>query len=540
MLMEEIGKKIDRLLLMQRSIKGKNDEMVKPGEIVYFTLVNNQCVAVLENTKQVEMSSSMNFYEKYFGDFFLKVHRSFLVAVDRIQGFFERYPDLGNSADEKVLPEDSLKYIGIERLFPKAAENEETRSRKKGDECEISLRGTTKKIPVTEVYSKKLKKMFGLKSFSYLLPEHPHDRKLRQLGLIDFGWRELDALDAGNAKAVEAFKKKWDVKQFSKNRMLSYFRQYGANVLNKKRAIKNIIYQMHRWIMKGIEPKCDGNIRSMWYKVKTVLARHSDILTNSDVDTFYATLQEMVEVEELCRYKDFGFMDMNEPYRGIGSKRPEVVLASEKRGHYIFIRRLANEAGVSFVCMNGEPAVLSLEYFSDDLKNALEPVQEGTTYVEERSAGARRRRKTRTKRDSENTVSRKPLTVLCISDVDPAGYSIENSLVSGLRRNGHQVEKVVKLVDANAWTDDEIEIVRYPAVSYELKEDGTIVPVAPATMSQVTKGRLWWESIGSDPRLIGEKVTGGRKIVTIYGIESDAAEREDIKDRFLKELGATL
>ena len=211
---------------------------------------------------------------------------------------------------------------------------------------------------------------------------------------------------------------------------------------------------------------------------------------------------------------------------------PEVVLASEKRGHYIFIRRLANEAGVSFVCMNGEPAVLSLEYFSDDLKNALEPAQEGTTQVEDDTAGAVRRRKTRIKRDSENSVFRKPLTVLCISDVDPAGYSIENSLVSGLRRNGHQVEKVVKLVDANAWSDEEIEIVRYPAVSYELKEDGTIVPVAPATMSQVTKGRQWWESIGSDPRLIGEKVTGGKKIVTIYGIESDAAEREDIKDRF--------
>ena len=149
------------------------------------------------------------------------------------------------------------------------------------------------------------------------------------------------------------------------------------------------------------------------------------------------------------------------------------------------------------------------------------------------------RGKKRNKRDFEKSASGKPLTVLCISDVDPAGYSIENSLVSGLRRNGHQVDKVVKLVDLSNFTDEEIEIVRYPVVSYELK-DNNIIPVAPATMSQVTKGRQWWESLGCDKRLISEKtMADGRRVVTIYGIESDAADREQIKEKFLKEAGAS-
>jgi hypothetical protein len=31
----------------------------------------------------------------------------------------------------------------------------------------------------------------------------------------------------------------------------------------------------------------------------------------------------------------------------------------------------------------------------------------------------------------------------------------------------------------------------------------------------------------------------GRRVVTIYGIESDAADREQIKEKFLKEAGAS-
>ena len=508
--MKEIEDRLRKILLFDKAIKTKDDEVIFPKDIVYFTLSDKTCLAVTENGKEFEMASSLAFYEKLLKDHFLKVHRSYLVSLDRLEGFYKRYP--------------------LEK-----EEEEVTRGRKISDECELALRGTSKRIPVTDVYSKELKKLFGLRNFSYLMPEHPHDKRLRLMGLIDFGWRELEALDAEDSKAVDNFKKKWDIKQFSQKRMLSYFRQYGAKVLNKKRAIKNIIYQLFRWIKKGIEPKSDGNIRSLWYKVKTVLARHSNALTSSDVDTFYSTLQEMVEIEHLFRYKDFGFMDMNEPYRGIGAKLPEIVLASEKRGHYIFIRRLANEAGVSFVCMNGEPAVLSLEYFSDDLKKVLQPNLADTNGNSDADNTSMHRQNRRNKRASESSDSGKPLTVLCISDVDPAGYSIENSLVSGLRRNGHQVNKVVKLVDLSNFTDEEIEIVRYPVVSYELK-DKVIVPIAPATMSQVTKSRQWWETLGCDERLISEKtMADGRKVVTIYGIESDAADREQIKEKFLKE-----
>jgi hypothetical protein len=479
--MSELLKKVERIFLTEKSLRGKDGTFVPVKDILYLTSKRGDVVAMLAGKKPVELSGSINAWEKLLRGLFIQTHRQYLVPLDRIEGTFERFPE--EPEEEKRLTKAEL--------------------RAKDDECEISLRGTAKRIPVTAVYGKKLKKALGITRFHYLAPEHPADRALRLYGLIDFGWRELYVLDKNDKAAVEAFKEKWDIKQFSKKRMLSYFRHFGANEINTKRVIKNILYQTWRWIQKGIEDKSDGNIRSMWYKIKAVLAKHSNILGSGDVDTFYNTLQEMVEDQELFRYKDFGFMDMNEHYRVIGATRPEIILASEKLGHYLFIRKLADAHGISFICLKGEPAIISMEYFSDDLL--------------EKCSG-------------------KPLQVFCISDVDPAGYSIERNLIRGLEK-AHKIEKVVKLVDVSAFTTEEIGIVRFPVVSYEKKGE-LVKPVPPARMGQVTKGRTWYEEEINDERLLEVKDKGGGwKVVTIYGIESDAADRDIIEARFKAGLG---
>ena len=479
----DLATRVERLCLPDRPLVSLDSQVFRARDTVYLCGEGGKAFAIGENGKRLELVQNLNAYEAEFKGYFLRVHRSFLVAVDRITGVFERYPD---PEEETPQPPPSINKAGS------------------ADECELTLRGTEDRIPVTTTYARDVKKALGVSSLHHLVPEHPDDKVLRLYELIDFGWRELYGLDPKDASAVEGFKKRWDIRQFTRERMLSYFRQFGVNEINKKRVIKNIIYQMFRWIKKGIEPPSDGNIRSLWYRIKAVLAYHSDILGPGDVDTFYNTLQEMVEDHGLFRYKDFGFMDMNEPYRGLGSKRPEVILASEKLGHYLFIKKLATEAGVSFICMKGEPAVISIEYFSDDLAKVC---------------------------------GDKAKTVLCITDVDPAGYSIEGNLVSGLQRNGHTVSRVVKLVDASAFTSEEIAIVRYPVVTFETKGD-QVKPIEPATMGQVTKGRDWFDVV-KDERLISEKDKGdGWKSITIWGIESDAADREIIKKRFLDGLSA--
>ncbi len=479
--MSEMLKRIEKILLTEKSVIAKDGTFVPVKDILYLTSKRGDVLANLAGKKPIELPGNLNAWEKLLRGLFVQTHRQYLVALDRIEGTFERFPE--EPEEEKRLTRAEL--------------------RAKDDECEISLRGTAKRIPVTAVYGQKLKKTLGITRFHYLAPENPSDRALRLYGLIDFGWRELYTLDQKDKAAVAAFKAKWDIKLFDKRRMLSYFRLYGANVINTKRVIKNIIYQYWRWIKAEIEDKSDGNIRSLWYKIKSVLAQHSNILGSGDVDTFYSTLQEMVENRELFRYKDFGFMDMNEPYRSIGKKNPEIILASEKLGHYLFIKKLADAHGVSFICLKGEPAVISMEYFSDELK--------------ENCGG-------------------KPLTVFSISDVDPAGYSIERNLLRGLGK-AHQISKVVKLVDVSAFTTEEIGFVRFPVVSYEKKGE-LVKPVAPATMGQVTKGRSWFDEEIKDERLLTEKDKGGGwNVFTIHGIESDAADREIIKARFLAGLG---
>ena len=379
---------------------------------------------------------------------------------------------------------------------------------KASKECELHLEGMKETVPVTETYRKRVQKVLGITNFDHLIPDSPFDRKFRELGILQFGWRELDRLEVRDQQAVDDFIKKWDIKRFDKVKMMKCFRQVSKPEIDKRKLIKNIIYQLYQFIKKGIEPLSDGNIRSLWYRIKAVLAYHSNALEPGDVDIFYNVLTEMVEDYMLFKYKDFGFMDVNEPYRGIGTTRPEIILASEKIGHFYFIKGVAEEVGASFICMKGEPAHISLEYFSDDLMEHAGNVKK---------------------------------SVYCMSDIDPAGHSIESNLIEGLKKNGHEIKDEVTLVDLSIFEEGQVELIRYPVVKYE-KKGNQIIPIEPTSMSQVTKARNWFDNVIQDDRLktvqVFEDDEGKPKtVVTIWGVESDAAERPKIRKRFLEAIG---
>ena len=96
-------------------------------------------------------------------------------------------------------------------------------------------------VPISEKYEKKIKKHFDIKSFAHLVPDNPHSKKLRELKLKDFGFREIKTLNKKSKKAVEAFKDKFDIKRFSRPKMLRYFRQVTVNEVDKVAIIRNII-----------------------------------------------------------------------------------------------------------------------------------------------------------------------------------------------------------------------------------------------------------------------------------------------------------
>ena len=95
-----------------------------------------------------------------------------------------------------------------------------------------------------------------------------------------------------------------------------------------------------------------------------------------------------------------------------------------------------------------------------------------------------------------------------------------------------KVARVVVLLETKDFPDDVLPGSKAKVVRYEQK-GSVITPVPPAKMGQVTKAVKWFESIG-DPRLRTEaEYPGGKRIVTIWGIDSDTADREFVRKRFL-------
>lgn len=484
-MIKDIQKRVEKLHTRDRGhLQTADNQVINIRDIVYFTTTDRSTYAVTEEGKH-QIIYEMIDLEKMFEGLYVRSHNYYLPNISRITQISRRYP--ATTPGERFQQEEIIS---------------------ESKECELHLEGIEETVPVTETYRKRVQKALGITNFDHLIPDNPTDKKFRELGILQFGWRELDRLEVRDQQAVDAFIKKWDIKQFSKEKMLKYFRQVGENIIDTRKLIKNIIYQLYQFIKKGIEPLSDGNIRSLWYRIKAILAYHSNALEPGDVDIFYDVLTEMVEDYMLFKYKDFGFMDVNEPYRGIGSKRPEIILASEKIGHYPFIKGVAEETGVSFICMKGEPAHISLEYFSDDLMEQVGNVKK---------------------------------SVYCVSDIDPAGHSIEGNLIEGLKKNGHEIKEQVTLVDLSIFKEGDVQYIRVPVVKYE-KKGNEIIPIAPASMGQVTKARNWFDTVIQDDRLKTVQVFTGddgkpKTVVTIWGVESDAAEQPKIRERFLEAIG---
>lgn len=470
-------KKIDawvkRISLWDRHFVTKTARIFRLRQVIRFEAGSGSTWAWLEGEeKPVEIEDAINALARALMGLFVLTHRFHLVSVCRVSAVFERYPDI---------------------LEPIARQ-----ARLAVDECELEIEGSAQRVPVTSKYASAVKKALGLRSLHHILPEHPDDKRLRKLGIIDFGWRELHKLKLKNTASVEAFTAKWEIVRFSMEQMLTYFRQFTAPIIDKRRLVKCIVWQTWRWIKKGIRPPFKGNIRSFWYEVKNAVGG-DEILEPDDVDMFYDVVRELIEDRRLFRYKDFGFMDMKQIFHSVGDQRPEVVLVFEKAGQLEEARELAVEVGSSFICLGGEPSVLTMEYFSDNLRAAI---------------------------------GEKPLSIYVMTDINPSGVSIRNSFLTGMERQGLPIERTVVLWESKDVPDALLPGGKARVVRYEVKES-KIIPVKPSRMSQVTKALRWFKEL-DDPRLKTEQeYPGGKQVVTIWGIDSDTASKSLIRRRFI-------
>ena len=478
----ELSERVERLALSDRRLWSIDGLDFRLRDVVFFEAKGGVTFAWLEGhgEKGLKVSEDISVLGRLGKDLFVRCHRNFLVAVGRVLEVAERYPEDPGEPDE------------VPRKRPDGW-------RTAADECELRLEGTPRRVPVTTTFAKGVKKALGLSSLHYLVPEHPDDKKLRNMGIIDLAWRDLYKLDPKDQAAVDAYIAEWQIVRFGVERTLKFFRQAGASVVDKRRLAKNIIWQNWRWIKKGIQKPFKGNIRTFWYEVKNALGG-DEILAPDDVSIFYDSLRELIEDRRMFRYKDFGFMDMKKIFHEVGAKRPDIVLVMEKGGQLAEARELAGEVGSSFICLGGEPSLLTLEYFSDDLRAAI---------------------------------GDRELSVFVMTDINPAGVSIRNSFLDGMTKQGLKIGRTSVLWEAKDIPDAVLPGGKAWVARYELK-GSKIIPIKPSSMSQITKALRWFEALG-DPRLkTQQEYPGGKLVVTIWGVDSDAANKDLVRRRFLE------
>lgn len=257
----------------------------------------------------------------------------------------------------------------------------------------------------------------------------------------------------------------------------------------------NLIWQAFTEIKSGKRDPIKGNIRKFWYSdVKTPLARlglfqkeftlleevddDEDLLSReARVSTAFYLYDQMTKafddfvVHRIFRFIDFGFMDEYGYLRFIGTSRPTIIFAAEKRGFLPFSQELHRDFGITTTCLGGQPKLLSTEYFTDDLKESI---------------------------------SSKDVLILACVDYDPSGLIIAEQFQKQLSFFGVQASNDIQLITKDILTPEEIENYKYP------------LPANSETRKKINDD--WVKKTGG---INGEP----------YGFESDVVPDERIRER---------
>jgi hypothetical protein len=280
-------------------------------------------------------------------------------------------------------------------------------------------------------------------------------------------------------KLIHEQDKKWLVKYFGEGAD-----EYPVNIAC---LMRNIVWQLRERILKGEKPPLTELVRTFWYMyIKPTLARADSLAEKVDQ---YAQLIDqlvfMVKDLELLRYNDIGFRDDNEAHRKVGANA-NVLLFAEKLGHQGFLTEIAEMYKVSTIALGGQPSVLNVEYFVDDLKKTKINLQ-------------------------------RSFYLFSIVDFDTSGWIIRDAFLDDLAHYGIKNVKVFDLINPDVLTPDEVLMSRYPI---------------PTPESMRTKNRQWLKEVQKRHYKNQKYLIEGEKL---YGLESEAVSSKRLTEE-LKEV----
>jgi hypothetical protein len=379
------------------------------------------------------------------------------------------------------------------------------------DGFSLHFSGTVPPAPVSTSFAEATAISVGAgQTLDHLTPASPYAATIDELGLLFLGEEEAHRIDPGDSAAAEAWRDKWWIENFDSDTMYRYFRNKTNDDLDKTKIIRNGIWQRFLSVKWGMWVPDYGDTRGFYYHpVEDVLARNNLRSTsrdsNADPDSVSSHLRDMVIKYKLFDYADFDIPDPNRDLRCVGDRHPHLVVFAEKSGFIKVLMQLAKPYGASYCAVKGEPSAHAMEVFARDLKASFD-------------------------------VTRRTVHVFGITDVNPGGTSIAETLVEDLTAFGIPRIRYHRLVDPSLYEDWRITNFRKQLVTFRQKGNGPITPVGNDTLSYVTKARNWFERVlKSDSRFIKKRqlpAPDGRLETSIYGIQSNSARPETLSKRF--------
>ncbi|MBA7492917.1 hypothetical protein ES702_03470 [subsurface metagenome] len=279
--------------------------------------------------------------------------------------------------------------------------------------------------------------------------------------------------------------KEWLIKNFSEGAD-----EYPVNVAL---LMRNIIWQTRERIVSGEKPPLKELIRTFWYMyIKSTLTRCDSLTHETDqYAQLIGQLVYMVKEIKVMEYKDIGFRDDNQAHRQVGANA-NIILFSEKLGHQAYLSEIADKYQVSILALGGQPSLLNIEYFVDDLKR------------------------------SEIDL-RRSFYLFGIVDYDPSGWIIRDAFVNDLNLYKIKNIRIFDLINPDMLTPEEVTLARYR------------IPESPA---METKNKRWLKEVHKrnykNQQYLEEEMEDGERI--LYGLESESISGKRLTKRLEEDM----
>ena len=284
-----------------------------------------------------------------------------------------------------------------------------------------------------------------------------------------------------------------------KDWLVKNFKPDGASLypVNVSRLMRNLVWQMKERIAAG-EKEFHELIRTYWYMyIKSTLARADSLSAETDqYKKLTENIADMVRVFQLMTYKDIGFRDENEANKKVGVNA-NFIPFSEKLGHFGYLTELQQQHNVSVIALGGQPSVMNVEYFVDDLKK----VKSGQVLAD-------RPMMLRLPAPAAKINLRRSFYLYSIVDYDPSGWIIRDAFIRNLNHYKIKNTKVYDLINPDMLTVEQIMLARYPI---------------RAGADMEAKNKKWLADVSArhykNQKYLVEEKNGK---VTLYGLEAEA------------------